>query len=527
MGRIIVIYFLLISLCFSHEKHKAARTPANREKNPNSCYELFNNFSSTKNDVIDLPITFEDNQRFINLVKTKIYSNNEVFWHLDNTVLKTLNDQVYGDKEVTHGITIFFQQQMMKNILQNKVLHSKINEKYFDYKTLRLSFKDLNQKEISDEMLKVFVKVNDELEIYLKEKNLIDRLRSAPFLARNFKNWFAQGIGGFPDQAALVARLARTQSQKNISMAHTFETSQKILEKQFVNTQKLNTEVTHLLSYDPKDYIWSVIKINGKEERVLSRDFLDLLRKAEFYTPDGRVEVVRKINLFAGTSLNEKNLDIISQFFNNLNYFSSSVLQKETTKLNWQKAKNGFVSFDFTKKGAEGLQYVHAHMRNAKSIDEALNLSRDGFWQVDRSIKENVEVIKRIVGKENYHSGDDLIIFNENPYKGDQIIKKLHELVVAPQIENMRVVFFRGDQPELFGDRARDVGEMFLKKYRSNLDEIFKRSTQDQVLTFAEVHFDVDGPSIRIFYRIKDSKMEKIIEDWHTKLESQVVFIKI
>jgi hypothetical protein len=503
------------------------RSPASIKKSTKSCFEILELFSAKEIKQINLPITVEDNLKFIKIIKSKSYNPNEVFWHLDNTVLKALNDKVYHDKKITHGITIFFQQIMLRKIMDNSILGKYLSAKYFDYKTLRLSFLGLDQALLSREMLKIFQEANQELEIYLKERALDTHLRTAPFLARNFNNWFAQGIAHRPDLASLVARLARNNSQENLIKVYSYNEKNEIIKLQFDSTKKINIEITHMLSYDPKGFIWSDIEVAGNKTRALSRDFLDLMRKGDFYSSEGREELLLKINHFAGTSLNEKSMGLLLQFINYLDYFSISILQKETTKLDWLLAKNGFVSVDFTKKGAEGLQWVHANLIDSRNVNEMMEKGREAFWSVDKSIQDGVKDLTQVVSKINYQSGDDLVLFLKENYRGNKIIKKLQELLLNPQVATWRVVLYRGRIAQGTGDIIRDNGELFQKQYRNDLDWKFARSTQEEVITFVEIDNNAEGMTKKVFYRVVNKEIEAEVEEWHKSFSSDIEFIKI
>jgi hypothetical protein len=220
-------------------------------------------------------------------------------------------------------------------------------------------------------------------------------------------------------------------------------------------------------------------------------------------------------------------MGLLLQFINYLDYFSISILQKETIKLDWLLAKNGFVSVDFTKKGAEGLQWVHANLIDSRNVDEMMEKGRKAFWPIDKSIQDGVKDLTKVVSKINYQSGDDLVLFLKESYRGKKIIKKLQQLLLNPQVATWRVVLYRGKITQGTGDLIRDNGELFQKQYRSDLDWKFARSTQEEVITFVEIDNNAEGMTKKVFYRVVNKEIEAEVEEWHKSFSSDIEFIKI
>jgi hypothetical protein len=131
------------------------------------------------------------------------------------------------------------------------------------------------------------------------------------------------------------------------------------------------------------------------------------------------------------------------------------------------------------------------------------------------------------VSKINYQSGDDLVLFLKESYRGKKIIKKLQQLLLNPQVATWRVVLYRGKITQGTGDLIRDNGELFQKQYRSDLDWKFARSTQEEVITFVEIDNNAEGMTKKVFYRVVNKEIEAEVEEWHKSFSSDIEFIKI
>jgi hypothetical protein len=185
------------------------------------------------------------------------------------------------------------------------------------------------------------------------------------------------------------------------------------------------------------------------------------------------------------------------------------------------------MSVDFTKKGAEGLQWVHANLQQSRSVDEMMERGRNAFWIVNQSISDGVKELSQMISKNYYQSGDDLVLFFNEYKRNTKILDKLLEVLHYPQVSGLRVVFFRGQLNRSSGDLLRDAGEVFLKQYRSDLDWKLARNSQDDIITFVEVENTHSGILKKVFYRVINKELESEIEKWHESFPSDIEFVKI
>ena len=539
---------IILLFCLSSCAQMGARRPSSIEdKNCLALIQGFvspNDLNTTETSALEKWITKAHNIDFIHKLKNNSFKN-EYFWNVENTILKTLNDKVYLDKTITHSQTLFFQQRILEKIFQEQELSKRLGSRYFDYKTLRLGFAlddQFDTKALEIELLKIYNQVNAEFAEYMQAKNLLSALETTPERIKSIDTWFLSGLGNSPDEAVLSARLARLKLSSNHERIFNFSEEERLFSSMLSNAQEKWLEIKKVFTNDPKKFLWSEIPNPNLPDgnsniEVFSRDLLDLIRKTNFKSAEGPIAFKRKLKIMTGQSYSDENILLLVTYVEVLDTFSAAVVQEVTKKIDWQDNVSGFMSVDFAKKGAEGLQWINAIIQNKTDVAEVLTLSRESFWKVDQTLKDGRDYFVNSLMGENipqyYHSGDDLVLFLTSKLKNIDRKNLTRNIANHSDAENFRVVFCPFNQNEMNqvskrkSDDILNMGETFLKTYRIKIDTQFKRNMGSDFFSMVEMVPKGKSWQPRVYFKVKKPTEREAILDFNTKFATKAEFIEV
>ncbi len=363
-------------------------------------------------------------------------SRNDIHILIENSWMKKLNDKILKNKDFVTALTnyqkVLFLEEFGKRMIALK--HSP----YQDFKTTRLTL----TAPVADAVLL-------ELEAAFTAAN--ERFYSSPRLNAIMResdlreNWFRMGIGQNETQAGLAARDARDHGgPKGISYYWDKQVHARF-QSQFERVKTMHEQVIERLGAGSKLLV---------QERGWVSLHIDVFTAARKSTAKDFTQTLEQ--LFPGRKIKQSIAKLILDYCQAADEFSPSVLVAKREHLTVHDAPFGAISMDFIGLGAENLRGTVKALVRAKTLDEAVRLTRVSEREVTKVFEKRKAIVKSAIEKffggqvSMRFSGDDGIIIPEREITlRDQLLlmQALSQLLPRPYFR-MAVINAEGANTE-------------------------------------------------------------------------------
>jgi hypothetical protein len=398
------------------------------------------------------------NDTFVERVYHSAESEQKLYMHVENAVLKTLNDKAFEDKEVSASTlnlykTLFFK-HLQHSPAADYLLGLEEGGRYNDYKSIRLVF-DVSKATpqwMVEELDKLRQAVDSEFARELFSFKVLSQAYENDTNPRvaNPRYWHEVGLGMTPEKASLKARLRRHSVDKNIL----FDSSD---EAKIAEDLRIAERDRLVLS----EYFKGTSVFN---QALPSEALVDILRFAQ--TAPG-VRTQADYRTYVQNSLQRRfpigevdvdTIDRLQRYFNLANKLAPSVMtpfQEPIELADLSHADHGVWAFDISGQNMRNMTAVfyaihyatqaavHSKASDADLVDgtlqdTALHQQRQSekFWKVRQILQETLvrhDVIPRNVPERLQSVGDESSALPYQHVSPVQKAKALTDLAANPE----------------------------------------------------------------------------------------------
>lgn len=412
------------------------------------------------------------NKKFIKVANSNKSVNRLIYFHVENSFLKILNDKIVKDKNLTYAINVHYFELLYSLIENDAYLKSKVKLEYSDYKSLRMGF---DYKDAADEvkiwnaLARIQVQVNNELKQLMQGSEFNQLLSLYPKLLQDTDRWFIAGIGNTDAQAATVARVAKSFEKSLANPIIRYADFKKMLHERLVTIESLRKEIQN--NYINYPSLLHESKVNG--EYVPSIELNAMVRKIDFDNPKYLEIFQDEIRVTYRIEVQKHMLAKIIDYYRLVDTFSPAVYQEETIFFDFSRSKFGVVSVDIAKVGAKGLHQTMSHLVGIVDPDIAVQEARLGYEIVKTELENSQKYLMHSIGELNTHSevdydsqriiasGDDLVWFPKSKLRDKDKVALLRLLQHSSNPSEYRLVFL----PKKFEDEEVTIPS----RYQSSL----------------------------------------------------------
>ncbi len=460
----------------------------------------------------DFKLPTNSNRQFMDFIEAdKIAGKtNVIYFDVENSVQKKLNDQIFGEKTMVDSVNNSFMERFYKHVEENPALKLRLSGQYKDYKSLRLRL-ELKpgddpasfEKILADTYQKSASEFKAEFDTLKLEKIINPRTDTLPQVDR----WFLAGSGDTPIAANMAARGARAVPERGILhyQDHIPELHADAL--QIEHLRGVFAGDLHLLDIHVVEKLADGHIIPSKEMIGILRKFKpsDFLKEEEYFA-----KIHEQVQNIFGKDINDETIKNLTAYFRKVDSISPPLFSRERTEINLGDATKGIVSIDFTGVGVDNAyQQMSALARlNYQQSDKAV-LLKEAFGDVQAHVDQvtvQMNISKRYfsdsvqkVNEKNHapmFSGDDGIFMPKtDKWTLDDKKKLIQELGKSEDPSKFRVTFVNSSYTngKVISVEARSKlvvkAEKFEKKIREKLIGIKGVSTEEAKKIITAIDF--------------------------------------
>lgn len=375
-----------------------------------------------------------DNRAFISGFDDIPPGKKPVYFDVENSVLKQLNDEIMETKDLSDATGNLFNRILFDKIQKSPELAGKLEGRYRDFKSLRFRFL-IDEGEDSTAILKALKK------LYSESTSEFEKALSAtglgPLWARRNgqlgdpKKWFLAGTGETPLEANMAARQARGMLKEPGSSSKLVEYKSRIdnLAKDIKGVESLRLELQGTRSLGE-----AKIMVNaGGKKKVLSKDAIGILRKTKSGDFDSTEKYHAALNtqfkkLF-GVEVEAKDLNKMTTYFESVDSLAPPLFVRNRAGIDLGQSENGLVSVDFTGVGVDNAYQAMVGLaknttqgsnkamvgKALEAVDEYVEKVTDSMNQAKRTFNAGTKKVTH-ARKPAVFSGDDGIYFPDSSW---------------------------------------------------------------------------------------------------------------
>jgi hypothetical protein len=358
-----------------------------------------------------------------------------VYFDVENSVLKQLNDEVLETKDLADATGNLFNKILYDKIQKHPQLSGKLEGRYRDFKSLRFRFL-LEEGEDSADILKALKK------LYLETTNEFEKVLSSTGMKPLYENrtgqlgdpkkWFLAGTGETPLEANMAARQARGMLRENGAQSKLVEYESRIdnlaLDIKAVEKIRIDLQRSEGL-FNAK----IMVRVSDKK-RVLSKDAISILRKtkpSDFKTNEEyHAALNNQFKKIFGTKVDSYTLDKMTTYFEGVDSLAPPLFVRNRVGIDLGQSENGLVSVDFTgigvdnayqsmiglaKKGATSGSNDVMVGKALQAVDEHVEKVTDSMNAAKRAFNRGTQKVTQ-TRKPAVFSGDDGIYFPDGSW---------------------------------------------------------------------------------------------------------------
>lgn len=427
------------------------------------------------------------NRKFMELMK-KEKSGEAVYFDVENSLQKKMNDQVFQDKAVVDALNNNYLKRVKDLVDKDPYLKARLSAEYKDYKGLRLRFvpKDESEKvQLHTRLKDLYQKANSDFADEVRKTDLSKLYATRADEAQDPSLWFLAGTGDDALKANMAARYARQRripgdggfisyAEEARSIASDMRSIEKLRDSLATKEQLLKT---------------GVLSKTLEGQIILSKDSIGILRKSrpgDFKTADEYFLVLeKKFEKLFGFKPKRAELSEMSDYFNKVDALSPPLFQRERVVINLEEAKEGMVSVDFTGVGVDNAfeQMRGLAMNNFKEAD-ALKFTSNAFKNMDNqvdAVTEEMNASKRFFSakvkeirpkdKAPLFSGDDGMFMPElSAFSLEEKRQLVQKLASHEDPSKFRLTFVRSTDENGVKILAKDRSEKVVRAEKLEKD---------------------------------------------------------
>lgn len=448
------------------------------------------------------------------------------FLDTQNTALKRLNDTL-KDKSIVDAFGNRYNSLVMDTLEEFKLAHPGVTVNlYSDYKSLRASIRGPpGQEELLMEELAVLMRSTEEK--FLAELRLANLADESSINER----WFRAGLGRTSDEANLVTRFSRRETDLTPSLFSSGTTNARIRVAWELAEESRAQIATRFQGTD------LLRNVEGSTRQIPRADVLEVVRKSS--TPQ---EIAQTLSGRFGREVTVQDAELLREYFNRVDQFSPGLLIPSRVEHRFDTAINGGFSIDFAGVGSVNAEATAAGLARGNTLQESISQVRTGELAVTRELDalklrtENAvrdALSRRGITAEITISGDDMVVI-PNQVLTPEIRREIAEAQVGTSTlpSGMRTSFFREGIPEQASRSIQaTIGESIEKKLRRRLEGKLPRAELERTLFSVDmrgsvpgtggVGIDVINPNLSPASRgIIDRELQNAIQDVNTELKN-------
>ena len=448
-----------------------------------------------------------------------------------NTALKRLNDTL-RNKSLVDAFGNRYNSMVMDALEDFKLAHPGVNVNlYSDYKSLRASIRGPpGQEEALMGELAVLMRTTEERFLgELRAANLVDE-------AAINERWFRAGLGRTSDEANLVTRFSRRETDITPTLFSSGQTNARIRNAWELAEQSRAQIATRFQGSD------LLRNVEGTTRQIPNAEVLEVVRKSS--TPQ---EIAQTLSGRFGREITVQDAELLTQYFNRVDQFSPGLLIPARVEHRFDVAVNGGFSIDFAGVGSVNAEATAAGLARGRNLQDSIAGVRRNELAVTRdldalklrtsnAVRDTLE--RNGITAEITISGDDMIVIPINRPLTPEIRRQVAEAQVTAQAgtntlpSGMRTSFFREGIPDSASRSIQaTIGESIEKKLRIRLETQLPREELRQTLFSVDmrgtapgtggVGLDVVNPKLSpASRRIIDRELQNAIEDVNTELRN-------
>lgn len=469
--------------------------------------EHFERASASRSDILKSPSVVEfrarsselklsegANRKFMDLMD-KEKPGEAIYFDVENSLQKKMNDQVFQDKGIVDAINNNFLTKMRHEIEKDPILKSRVSAEYKDYKGLRLRFISENpaEKNLLEKRLQAaYSKANSDFAAEVKKTELVKLFATRVDEAQDPSLWFLAGTGDDALFANMSARYARQKRQIGSGGFVRFQDEAQAIAKDMKDIESIRSK----LSSNSKLLEMGAMTKTLNGEILLSKESIGILRKSRPFDFKNDEEyflsIEKKFEKLLGKKPTRNELELMSEYFNKVDALSPPLFQRERVIIDLANAKHGMVSVDFTGVGVDNAyeQMRGLAMANYRQKD-ALELTSNAFSQMDARVQTVTdemnaskrffsEKVKEIRPKDSspLFSGDDgMFMPGSKDFNLDEKKLLVQKLATHADPSKFRLTFVRS---------VDDKGVALLPKERSEFvvrAEKLEKEIRDDIIS--------------------------------------------
>lgn len=315
---------------------------------------------------------------------------NVLFFHVENAVLKLLNDKVIQDKQVSAALLNLYKRVLYDTlrgdpILRDSLIPASEGGVYSDFKSVRLAFtiKDKAQGEkLNDQLNEAYENAARQFEQEVSNYPFLrDMLKDRKDLSGSPIQWHLAGVGTNPEQAALAARRARLASRvplwgsqnKFIAIQAYGKHFEKAIEADLDGIEDLRMEIKQKFQL-----ILHGRKVVGADG-VINREAIDLLRRASsdptIHNKEQYVAALKeRFFLRFNAVVDEATILSLQSYFSKVDRYLPALYVDDSESIHlaeMEGATHGAVTFDMRGAGNSNIRPAMEALEEVASIKRA------------------------------------------------------------------------------------------------------------------------------------------------------------
>lgn len=400
------------------------------------------------------------NRKFIDLMESE-KKGTAVYFDVENSLQKKMNDQVFQDKGLVDAINNHYLKKVHEMVSADPYLKSRLSGEYKDYKGLRLRFvpkSEAEKAELAKKLQSVYQKANLSFADDVAATEMKKLIATRTDEAQDPSLWFLGGVGDNALHANMAARYARQSRKMGEGSFVNYASEAKAISRDMTDIENVRSKLSDMAHL--KNQLMLTPLEGG--QLVLSKESIGILRKSkpgDFKNPDDYfAHLEKKFLKMYGVKPSRDELRLMSDYFNKVDALSPPLFQRERVIIDLEKAQHGMVSVDFTGVGVDNAfeQMRGLALANYKEKD-ALKLASSAFSSMDKQVQtvtEEMNVSKRFFAQkvkevrgekaQPLFSGDDgMFMPSSNAFSFDEKKSLVQKLATAPDPSKFRLTFVR------------------------------------------------------------------------------------
>jgi hypothetical protein len=387
-----------------------------------------------------------DNRYFMaNMEKPLPSGQKRMFFDVENSVLKGLNDNVLEDKGLGDAVNNLFNQKFIKNLKEHPELANRLSSQYSDFKSLRMSFDYASPEEaakIQKALDDVYKKSNDEFLKEMDSAKMSGLWQGHEGQLGSPETWFLAGSGDNALEANMASRAQRRiASESGAAKVSSYSENVDELYSQMDGIRNLQTTLSNNKVLRDKEVLTKI-----GDEYVLSKEMITILRKNKRsdYSNSAKYvnDITKKSKDLFGVNLSKAEIDTMTKYFEDIDAMSPPLFIRERQLIPLENANNGLVSVDFAGIGVDNAQgamvgLTKSSMESSKKMGTVSDTLQNVWKEVD-GVTDEMHMAQRSYNSavkeiEPGHSGalfsgDDGMFFPSKNWNSDDKVKLVSEL---------------------------------------------------------------------------------------------------